>query len=127
MITYADYDFYSGDYHGKMSEAEYAIYAGSASAYIDYHTFNQIDEEVLDSDKLAEKIKLACCSCADLLYSYENTGSGVISSEKVGDYSVTYANADSSGANIDKRLYSRLKIYLGTTGLMYRGVDRNDS
>lgn len=125
MITYADYDFYSGDYHGKMSEAEYAIYAGSASAYIDYHTFGRIDETALSDNTLSEKIKRACCSCADLLYSHEKAGGGVVSSEKVGDYSVTYANADSSGSDIDKRLYNRLKIYLGATGLMYRGVEND--
>ena len=65
------------------------------------------------------KIKSCCCALAESEYKFEQNGN--ISSEKNGSYSVTYEKKSSSSYNAEK---SRIiALYLGNTGLLYRGVD----
>lgn len=118
-MAYCDYPYYRDNFHGKMSEADFAFHAESASDYIDSVTFGRITADILADEILAKKIKRACCACADI---YADVSvSSKIASETVGSHSVTYAAAGNS-AESEKRLFSSVKMYLADTGLMYRGV-----
>ncbi len=118
-MAFCDYAYYRDEFHGNMSEEDFAYYAESSSDYIDSVTYGRITAETLADEKLARKIKRACCACADI--SAEIAVSARIASETVGSHSVTYAAAGNSSA-AEKRLFDSVKRYLGSTGLMYRGV-----
>ena len=47
---------------------------------------------------------------------------GIITSEKVGDYSVSFTTSIDTRTTEGKRLYRIAKMYLAHTGLLYRGV-----
>ena len=89
------------------------------SQYIDDVTFGRIGSDVSDN------VKNACCALAEVYYSGSispRAASGV-TSEKVGNYSVSYAAAENTGTQ-SKRLRSAVRLWLGSTGLLYRGFDR---
>lgn len=118
-MIYADYRFYKDEFHGKLIPAEdFDRAAISATQYINNVTFGRIGSNV------TEAVKNACCAAAEVYYSGSvspRAASGV-TSEKVGNYSVSYAAAENSGTQ-QKRLKSAVKLWLGSTGLLYRGVD----
>lgn len=125
MAAYIDYTFYSDTYHGSLIPvADFDPLALAASAVIDQVTFDRASQVIAaDTDTdLIEKIKLATCAVADEVYRQNEVGiSGRISSERVGQYSVTYVN-DLSRSNSDtERLSRKAKLFLGNTGLMYKG------
>ena len=120
MTAYADYDFYTDKYLGRIipNENDFAYYALRASEIIDNKTFGRINE-------ITPAVQLACCAAADELYSDASTrakaASGV-SSESVDGYSVSYRayNTEAEKA-AEKRVNAAIKRYLGSTGLMFRG------
>ena len=120
MTAYADYDFYTDKYLGRIipNENDFAYYALRASEIIDNKTFGRINE-------ITPAVQLACCAAADELYSDASAkvkaASGV-SSESVDGYSVSYRayNTEAEKA-AEKRVNAAIKRYLGSTGLMFRG------
>ena len=120
MTAYADYDFYTDKYLGRIipNENDFAYYALRASEIIDNKTFGRINE-------ITPAVKMACCAAADELYSDASArakAAGGISSESVDGYSVSYRAYDAkSGAESKKRVYDAVKRYLANTGLMFRG------
>lgn len=122
-MAYADMDFYVNSYHGKMSEADFLKYSEAASAYIDCVTFGRITPELLSDEFTGDRIKRACCACAEVCRTQQESGD--ILSEKVGEHSVTFAGKTSAEKNGDR--YGCVKMYLANVyvngvGLMYRGV-----
>ena len=111
-MTYVDYNFYKDTYGGNIPQDVFNKFSIKASKYIDYVTFNRIKE-------VTENIKLATCEITNILYEYDKKGNSEIKSEGAGKYSVTYSD---SNKTIDQRKYDVVKIYLGNTGLLYRGV-----
>lgn len=80
-MAYANYDFYTGEFFGKkIPEEEFLYFSERASEYIDSLIFAETDEI---------SIAKACCACAEIMYSAQPENQ--ITSEKVGDYSVSYA------------------------------------
>ena len=138
-MSYADYAFYSGTYSGSLiPEDQFGFYAARASEYIDQQTYNRISSEV--PEELASRVSACCCELAENIYRFSavsssggtSSGAGAdISSEKVGQYSITYCtgaetisallNGNDSGLN--DLLYSIINKHLGNTGLLYKGVD----
>ena len=125
MTIYADYSFYTNNFCGKViPAAEFDYYAIKASKYIDSVTFDRITPDLVSED-----VRMACCDVAEIYYtvagSSANAALSGIASESVGDHSVTYVTtSNSETAKIpDKKLYDAVKLWLGNTGLMYRGVD----
>ena len=120
MTAYADYDFYTDKYLGRIipNENDFAYYALRASEIIDSKTFGRINE-------ITPAVQLACCAAADELYSDASArakAAGGISSESVDGYSVSYREYDAkSGAESKKRVDDAVKRYLANTGLMFRG------
>lgn len=116
-MMYADYVYYTEKFHGSLvPEKSFERNALQASQYIDNVTFGRIGSNVTDA------VKNACCALAEIYYSgtvSPRAASGV-TSEKVGNYSVSYAAAENVGTQ-QKRLKSAVKLWLGSTGLLYRG------
>lgn len=112
---YADYTYYSGTYKGKMSEEDFNRLSRQASAYIDQVTFGRAGGS--HPETVQSKIKDACCAVADVMLKKEQGGE--IASQSVGSWSKSFA---SSGKTMDQQQYDAAALYLGMTGLMYRGV-----
>ncbi|MGO1044507.1 hypothetical protein ACTPEO_17370 [Clostridioides difficile] len=110
MNTYADYEFYN-NLGGFIPQEKFNKHAIKATKYIDYNTFNRIEE-------VTEEIKIATCEIIDLIYLYELEGCKEIQSETIGSHSVTYSAGNKT---IDKLKYDVLKAYLPPE-LLYRGV-----
>ncbi|MDN9637783.1 hypothetical protein KLL63_17745 [Clostridioides difficile] len=110
MKTYIDYEFYNS-LGGKIPQGSFDRYAIRATKYVDYNTFNRIEE-------VTEEIKLATCEVADLIYKSNLEGDKEIQSESVGSHSVTYST---SNKTIEQKAYDILKMYLDSD-LLYRGV-----
>lgn len=120
MTAYADYAFYTDKYLGRIipNENDFAYYALRASEIIDNKTFGRINE-------ITPAVQLACCAAADELYSDASArakaASGV-SSESVDGYSVSYRAYDTEAEKAaEKKVNAAIKLYLGSTGLMFRG------
>ena len=120
---YAEYNFYLNDYKGSSipNAPDYDRAAIEASAYLSYITRGRIDTEVL-AEAVKEKVKLAQCAIADVCYKQaQDDVANVVSSESVGNHSVTYA-AKASYKQRELEKYSKAKIYLHGTGLLYGGL-----
>ena len=121
---YAGYDFYLNDYKGSVipDAPNYDRAAVEASAYIDYITHNGTMDDVLP-DSVMEKVKLAQCAVADVCYKQaQDDVANVVSSESVGNHSVTYSVAKASYKQREIEKYSKARVYLRGTGLLYRGL-----
>lgn len=124
-MAYADYEFYRDNFHGNMNEADFLKYSGTASDFIDSATFGRITQEIMNDTVISEKIKRACCACAEAAQKHEYGAGSGISQEKTGEHSVSYAQV--SHSEYTKALYGIAKTYLGDIyadglKLMYRGV-----
>ena len=134
---FVDYEFYTSEYGGKLSEEDFTIYANRASYYIDSLTLNKaskyLETTTLEAseDGVRKKIEMACSVVADVLAKSDMTqemsgmsgASGTIyQSETVGAHSVAYR----TGFEIDKALKEQINgilgVYLAGTGLLYRGI-----
>ena len=121
---YAEYDFYLNDYKGSAipDATAYDRAAIEASAYLDYITHNRIDVEEL-TEALKDKVKLAQCAVADVCYKQaQDDVANVVSSESVGNHSVSYAVSKVSFKQREIEKYSKAKLYLRGTGLLYGGL-----
>lgn len=114
-MVYADYQFYTDEYHGTMPEANFSRLAIRASAYLDYITSDRA-KSYNDRDN---KLKMACCAVADDYLSLEQGGG--IASESNGRLSVSYVNG-STAMTPQKRLYETVRLFLLNTGLLSRVV-----
>ena len=96
------YQFYTEEYFGnKIPEEDFYYYAARAEDYITAR-FGTVSDE--------DKLNKAVCACAEVYFSDEpNT---VMTAEKVGDYSVTYAESSGSGKSLESRLAAVLSLYL---------------
>ena len=106
-MAYADYDYYSETYKGTLSEADFERLSERASDYIDGRT-NYVLKKAGVPEELEERVKKACCSLAEVISRNESGGSKT--SEKVGNYSVSYASA-ASGTE-EQKLDDALQLYL---------------
>ena len=106
---YADFAFYTDSYYGtKISEGQFNYYAQKASDFL----ASAFDTE----DANAETLAKACCACAEVYFS-EYESSENISSEKVGDYSVTYAAKESRGtSSLTNSLFRAALVYFPAVG-----------
>lgn len=106
-MPYADYDFYKNTFFGsKIPESDFNYYAARASEYLD----SKFGKNAADEEHLAK----ACCALAEIIYS-EEPGK-IVSSEKVGDYSVTFAASASMNASLESRLAETAARYIPIVG-----------
>ena len=115
-MIYADFSYYKDTYCGEMAEGDFKRLSRSASAYLDSVTFDRI--AAVTDEKIKEKVKEACCAVADVLLQKEQRGG--IASETNDGISVPYTP---EGSTDEQRLYRAAVLYLGNTGLLFRGVE----
>lgn len=134
-MAYVDYSFYQDEYlkgkESKVSETDFAYYEQQAETIIKDMTLNKSDTYIDGNE-----VKMATCAAIDQIYSAIGDNSGEddsdvipagVSSEHVGEYTVSYLNN-----SLDERLKTAYKtarmsakIYLGPTGLLFRGIGGN--
>ena len=120
---YADYNFYKNEYKGSVipDAPSFDRVAVEAKAYLSYVTHNNITEEL--PEVVMDKVKLAQCAIADVCYKRElDETANVVSSESVGNHSVTYSVTKADYRQRELEKYSKAKIYLRGTGLLYGGL-----
>lgn len=115
-MIYADFSYYKDTYCGEMAEGDFKRLSRSASAYLDSVTLDRIPS--VTDEKIKEKVREACCAVADALLRKEQRDG--IAAETNDGVSVTYAT---EGKTDEERLYQAAVLYLGNTGLLYRGVE----
>ena len=139
-MSYADYSYYRDVYGGKsIPETDFLSVSGKASDRIDAVTFGRLENGV--PEEYEKNVKRCVCELSEVIYSYSAlsdgsaiAGSGTVSSEKVGQYSVTYrsgteqissisAQLHGSSAGLEDIYYAVICRHLGRTGLLFRGVD----
>lgn len=117
-MIYAEYEYYKGSYYGTMAVEDFMRLSRQASAYLDNVCFGRIAD--VTDEAIMAKVKDACCAVADV-YLLNEQGGGVAAETNDG-ISVTYVNGTGSKTD-DQRLRQAALMYLGHTGLMYRGVE----
>lgn len=118
-MIYADFSYYKDTYCGEMAEGDFKRLSRSASAYLDSVTFDRI--AAVTDEKIKEKVKEACCAVADALLRKEQRDG--IAAESNDGVSITYVTYTSETNAEEQRLYRAAVLYLGNTGLLYRGVE----
>ena len=113
-----DYAFYRDAFGGTRTEAEFARLAPFAGAWLGEITSGRVPEDLTElSDDEALRVRLAFCAVIDT-HGEQEAVAGVAAETNDG-ISVTYT-ADEGDRR--RRLYDAAAVYLGTTGLLYRGV-----
>ena len=148
MTHYADYAYYQSSYMGTLirSPTVFDQAAARAAEYIDSITFDRIPPMMGHgslSGRTLEKVMKCCCAVADAIVEYQMYGASAggeaesssasmrgVKSETQHNYQIQYlTSADTlssllgSGRTLEDYLHSICMRYLGSTGLMYRGVD----
>jgi hypothetical protein len=122
MAVYADYLFYTEQFGGTaIAQSDFDRLARQASFTIDQLTFERAGSIITadDNNDLIERIQLATCAVAEEIQRQDQ--GGAITSERVGNYAVTYAVFPAMSNQT--RLSSTARVYLGSSGLMFRGFD----
>lgn len=121
MTAFADYNFYTKEYlcgrKAVIDTASFCFYAKQATQYIRRQTFGNINED----EEIPYCVKMCCCDVAELIYKSNNNDHSGITSEKVGDLSVSYESAESQGQVLSKNIRSAIYLWLADTDLLYRG------
>lgn len=127
MVAYADIEFYITKYlagaEAVIPYDDFAYYANKASRIIDNNTFDNLNG--VESENIPGVVKMCCCELAEMLYKSDSSPiSKGITNEKVGDVSVSYSSADSSGQVMPtaSTVNSILRLWLADSGLLYCGV-----
>lgn len=127
MTVYADFDYYIGTYGGTVFEesSDYLPCAARASLHIDELTLGRAEA---NADN--ERVKLACCAIAEQVKLINDanasmhSGKAQMRSQSVGSFSVTFGTSDELIATAKAQIGELARLYLGSTGLLYRGVPR---
>jgi hypothetical protein len=130
MSAYADLTYYQTNYLGTLiASANFAQLALRASAVIDQLTFQRTAAVILAATDTAtiDLIKMACCAVAEEMQNINASGStGGIKSESIGSNSVTYVDGSQMTLSNNTRLSNVAKLYLGNSGLMFKGFSSDE-
>jgi hypothetical protein len=118
MINYADTAYYTDTYKGSVIiTASFDVYARKATQIIKQYTFGNVDES-----SIQDEVKMCCCELAEYLYKLDNNGhDAYISSEKVGELSVSYVSGKDAEDIKQSTIKGIIYNWIATTGLLYRG------
>lgn len=115
---YSDYGFYSSEYKGTLTEAEYIRFSVRASAEINRITSNKAN--TAEGEELTA-VKMAECAVIDELSYQSIGGNGDVTSESNDGISRSYATgtvAKSSRQRIDAAAYT----FLCSANLLFCGI-----
>lgn len=128
MESYVDYEFYINTYKGSKitSKEEFDKLSLRATQYVKEHIFNRDYSNYCGND-FTNEVKYATCSLTEIEQEYqkglEELSSGNIKSESIGDYSRSFGTKEELIKNTNQNRIDELKLYLATTGLLFRGLD----
>lgn len=108
MEIYADYNYYKDEYKGQLDKSLFEKYSVNATLEIQNYTHNRASKDI-------KEVKNCMCKLVDAMIENEKN-KFTISSEKVGNHSVTYANKTQQ--DIDTEYYLIINKYLGRLGLL---------
>ena len=120
-MAYADFGYYQDFFLGKLitDMEQFRTLSERASEYIDMVTFYRINTDVTKDKSVEKLIKKCTCTIAEAYYIYDitqlNDGNitGAKTSEKIGQYSVSWANPLDTLENLtDGNFQSHLKKLL---------------
>ena len=129
MAAFVDLAYYTGTYKGTaIPTASFALYADRATTAVEFHTFERAGVIVTANTDTATitKIKMATCAAADALYYADQQasgGAGTVASERVGDYSVSFAVSPDTALTTNAKVSNAIREYLAFTGLLFRGFE----
>lgn len=131
-----DFDYYKNVFCGNaIKQEDFDQFSRKAERFVAYATVNKA---ILTSGEVLNSVKDCICELAECYASFDKMekqalgeGEKVISSESVGTWSASYdTSAQRTGTDIatdvtqrNKKLYSIVKEYLASTGLLYKGVN----
>lgn len=117
---YADYSYYKEKYGGiTVPEERWNYYEAKAAAYVDAVTFGRITE-----GNITDEVKNAVCDVSERFCKADKSKAEQgITSEHIGDYSVSYGNTSEALKN---ELKSAVRFWLINTGLLYKGDENAD-
>lgn len=124
-MKYADYEFYTKQYHGQLTEDEFEREIVKSSAYVRRITFGRADNPLLDS-KTTEEVKMAACAVCDVRAAEGKKrarykGRDVVSENNDG-YSVSYVQEQQAGDLyehvLQRKSYTAAEDFLIPTGLL---------
>ena len=121
-MAYATFEYYRDTFLGNViQEADFDRLSLRASEYIGKRNepklVRLVAEELAELRGISiEEVEKATCAVAEKIQAQESKAE--VTSESVGSYSVTYKT---STTTYDQELVKLLKLYLGNTGLLYRG------
>lgn len=133
-MAYADYSYYETGYllgrSPVVSEEDFPFFEKQAEKELDKYTFGRLraDESLVSDD-----VKDCACAITELLYKADNASSAADSNGLYGPL-VSWSNDGESGSvDLSNSVYTStgkqaeirrlVFLYLGNTGLLYRGVD----
>jgi len=112
-MAYVDSTYYAATYGGKLVNSDDFIRLSSmATAYINQVTQGRITVDVTDP------VKMATCAVMDELFKQEKGPE--IASESAGKESRSYV---ASGKSSEQKLNEAARVWLASTGLLYRGLE----
>lgn len=121
MVEYADYEFYTKEFHGNtIPEVAFPSVILRASIFVKYVTTGKIEDI-----EIPEEARMAACAVAEVMYRADAEGQQEKKSETVGNVSVSYVTEQQDGqvreTAMAKKQYAAAYPYLIHTGLLYRG------
>lgn len=129
---YADYRYYQEVYRGTMPEAHFNESETWSEAYIRYLTF--LNGEIFAQE--SDGVKRAVCAAADIYYADKAARErraaegkpGVVKSENIDGYSVSYISEQQEGQTAEellrKKAYDAVYMHLLPTGWLSRRLRR---
>lgn len=116
---YADYAWYAYEYFGeKVTEEAFPSLAMKASYLVDSMTAGNL----LALSEAPSCVKDAVCAAAEKIWQYEQSPGREIKSESNDGYSISYADATEAKALDEAKM--QIRVYLSTSGLLFRGCRR---
>lgn len=126
MLSYVDYEFYQNTYKGNKitSQEEFDKLSLRATQYVKQQIMNR-DYTDFNSKDYTNEVKYATCSLTEIEQEYqkakENFPIDGIKNESIGDYSRSYGTIEELTNNTNIKRNEELNLYLGMTGLLYKG------
>ena len=120
----ADYPFYTDVFLGTLlSEEQFPKAALEADSWLEYFTLGRSDDPGLSEEKKT-LVRHCECALAELCFRASSAGTRdpAVTRETVGDYSVSYASAQSASEYFRTRASQIIHRYLSRTGLLSRTI-----
>ncbi len=120
-MAYVDYEYYKDTFKGSMVSDDFIKQERKAELLLNKETFGNITTSTIITDG----IKMCICELADYLHMSEmESRNQNVTSEKVGEYSVSYVSQAERDSLFSKKVRETVKLYLNNpddSPLLYRG------